>query len=137
MRAFQRWCQDRIGWWLLGVIVCVAILWLTGCTTILSQNPQPVAVNSSPMGATVLVNGSPMGQTPTTVNLDRKQAYTIEVQKPGSAPQAQTLTKAVDPLFFANIFFFPGFVVDVATGTRKQFPDQVLVPMVPQAASRR
>jgi hypothetical protein len=109
----------------------------TGCTTILSQNPQPVAVNSSPSGATVLVNGAPMGQTPTTLQLDRKQAYTIEVQKAGSAPQAQTLTKAVDPLFFANIFFFPGFVVDVATGTWKQFQDQIMVPMVPQAASRR
>jgi len=78
MRAFQQWCQERIGWWLLGLIVCVVILCLTGCTTILGSNPQPVAVNSSPMGATVLLNGSPMGQTPTTLNLDRKLTYTLQ-----------------------------------------------------------
>jgi hypothetical protein len=137
MRAFQQWCRDHIGWLVGWVLASALFWWLTGCTTILSSNPQPVGVNSSPMGATVLVNGSPVGQTPTTVSLDRKQAYTIEVQKPGSAPQAQTLTKAVDPLFFANILFFPGFIVDVASGTWKQFPEQVMVPMVPQAVSRR
>jgi PEGA domain len=137
MRAFQQWCHNRIGWWLLGLIVWVAMLGLTSCTTILSPNPQPVAVNSSPPQATVLVNGSPMGYTPTTVNLDRKLTYTLELQKPGSAPYAQMLTKTVDPMFFLNILFLPGFLVDLATGTWKQFPDQVMAPMVPQAASRR
>jgi hypothetical protein len=121
----------------LGVIVCVAILGLTSCTTILSPNPQPVAVNSSPPQATVLVNGSPMGYTPTTVNLDRKLTYTLKLQKPGSVPYAQMLTKTVDPMFFLNILFLPGFIVDLATGMWKQFPDQVMAPMVPQAASRR
>jgi PEGA domain len=121
----------------LSLVLLICLLMFSGCTTILGTNPQPVMVNSSPMGATVLVNGAPMGQTPTTINLDRKLAYTIEVQKAGSAPYAQTLTKSADPLFFLNIFFFPGFAVDLATGTWKQFPDQVMAPMVPQAASRR
>ena len=137
MRAFQQWCQDRIGWWLLGLIVCIAVLWLTGCTTILSPNPQPVAVNSSPPQAAVLVNGSPMGQTPTTVNLDKKLTYTIEVQKAGSAPYAQMLTKTVDPMFFLNILFLPGFLVELATRTWQKFPDQVMAPMVPVSAARR
>jgi PEGA domain-containing protein len=137
MRAFQQWCQHRIGWWLLGLIVCVAMPELTSCTTILSPNPQPVAVNSSPPQATVLVNGSPMGSTPTTVNLDRKLTYTLELQKPGSVPYAQMLTKTVDPIFFLNILFLPGFLVDLATGTWKQFLDQVMAPMVPLSANRR
>jgi hypothetical protein len=121
----------------VGLIVCVAILWLTGCSTILSPNPQPVAVNSSPPQATVLVNGSPMGQTPTTVNLDKKLTYTIDVQKAGSAPYAQMLTKTVDPMFFLNILFLPGFLVDLATGTWQKFPDQVMAPMVPTSTARR
>src|SRR5262245_41266341 len=123
MRAFPQWCQDRVGWWLVGVIVCVGILGLTSCTTILRPNPQPVAVNPAPPQAAVLVNGSPLGYTPTTVNLDRKLTYTLELQKPGSAPYAQMLTKTVDPMFFLNILFLPGFLVDLATGTWKQFPD--------------
>jgi hypothetical protein len=137
MRAFQQWCQHRIGWWLLGLMVCIAMLGLTSCTTILTPNPQPVAVNSSPTGATVLVNGSPMGQTPTTVNLDKKLTYTVEVQRAGSAPYAQMMTKTVDTLFFLNILLLPGFIVDLATGTWQKFPDQVMAPMVPLAAGRR
>jgi hypothetical protein len=115
----------------------LSLILVTGCTTILSPNPQPIAVNSNPPQATVLVNGSPMGTTPTTINLDRKLTYTIEVQKAGSAPYAQALTKTVDPMFFLNILFLPGFLVDLATGTWKQFPDQVIAPMVPATASRR
>jgi PEGA domain len=119
------------------------LLWLAAsllpvsCTTILSLNPQPVVVNSSPSQATVLVNGSPMGQTPLTVNLDKKLTYTIETHKAGSAPYSQMLTKTVDPLFFLNILLLPGFLVDLATGTWQKFPDQVMAPMVPVAASRR
>jgi PEGA domain len=116
---------------LMNAVLCV------GCSTILTPNPQPVAVNSSPSAATVLVNGSPMGQTPTMINLDRKLTYTIEVQKSGSAPYAQMLTKTVDPLFFVNILFLPGFLVDLASGTWKLFPEQIMAPMIPVTASRR
>ena len=109
----------------------------TGCTTMLAPNPQPVTVNSSPSGAVVLVNNAPSGQTPTTINLDKKLVYTVEVQKAGHAPYQQLLTKTVDPLFFLNILLLPGFLVDLATGTWQKFPDQVMAPMVPVAASRR
>ena len=51
------------------VLGVLGLLLVAGCSTILTPNPQPVAVNSSPMGATVLVNGSPMGVTPTTINV--------------------------------------------------------------------
>jgi hypothetical protein len=122
--------------WKLAVAV-VGLFTMMGCTTILSPNPQPVAVNSSPSLATVAVNNSPSGQTPTTINLDKKLTYTIEVQKPGHAPYQQMMTKTVDPLFFINILFLPGFLVDLATGTWQKFPDQVMAPMVPLSASRR
>jgi hypothetical protein len=137
MREWQQWCQDRIWWWIFGLVGCLIVFWLTGCTTILSPNPQPVTVNSSPSGATVLLNGSPMGQTPMTLNLDRKLTYTVEVQGARTASYAQMLTKTVDPLFFLNILFLPGFVVDLATEMWKEFPDQVHAPLIPLAASRR
>lgn len=119
----------------LGLVTLV--LSVVSCTTILSSNPQPVAVSSSPSSATVAVNNSPSGQTPTTINLDKKLTYTIEVQKPGHAPYQQMMTKTVDPMFFLNILFLPGFIVDLATGTWQKFPDQVMAPMVPLSASRR
>ena len=119
------------------VLMGLSVLMGAGCTTILSQNPQPVTINSSLPQATVLVNGSPLGITPATIPLDRKLTYTVELHKAGSAPYPLMLSKSVDPLFFANILFFPGFIVDVATGTWKQFPEQIMAPMVPLAATRR
>jgi PEGA domain len=137
----RKWRRHMYGIWAYGCLAIIGLgiilMLLTGCTTILSSNPQPVTVNSSPPQATVLVNGSPMGQTPTTVNLDRKMTYTIETQKPGASPYAQMLTKTVDPMFFLNILFLPGFLVDLATGTWQKFPDQVMAPMVPVTTSRR
>ena len=119
------------------VLMVLSLLTGVGCSTILTPNPQPVAVNSSPPQATVLVNGSPMGVTPTNISLDRKLTYTVELQKSGSAPYAQMLPKTVDPLFFVNILFLPGFLVDLASGTWQKFPDQVMAPMVPVSAARR
>jgi hypothetical protein len=113
------------------------LCWTTGCTTIMGHNPQPVVVNSSPAGAAVLVNGSPMGHTPTTISLDKKLTYTVELQRAGHAPYPQLMTKTVDPLFFLNILLLPGFLVDLATGTWQKYPDQVMAPMVPVSASRR
>jgi hypothetical protein len=137
MRAFQQWCQRHTVWWIIGWLVCLAILWLTGCATILSPNPQQVMVTSTPSGATVVVNSSPNGQTPTTINLDKTlSVYVVEVQKPGYAPYQHLLGKTVDPLFFLNILFLPGFLVDVATGQWQKFPDQVMAPMVPASARR-
>jgi type IV secretory pathway VirB9-like protein len=43
-----QWCRDRIVWWVLGLILCVAILWLTGCASMdpamPSAQPDPIAV---------------------------------------------------------------------------------------------
>ena len=116
--------------WLLLVPVC-------GCTTILGSNPQRVTVNSSPPGATVSLNGAPAGQTPTAVMLDKKQTYTLEVTRAGSTPSNVLLAKSVDPLFFVNVLFLPGFVVDLVTGTYQKYPDDVMTALVPLAASRR
>jgi hypothetical protein len=120
------------------LLMVPSLVAMVGCTTILSPNPQQVMVTSIPSSATVAVNSAPSGQTPTTINLDKKlPVYLVEVQRPGYTPYQQMLSKTVDPLFFINILFLPGFIVDLATGTWQKFPDQVMAPMVPVSASRR
>ena len=109
----------------------VGLLLCSGCTTILAAEPAAGRGEFQPIGGAVWVNGSPSGQTPTTINLDKKLTYTVEVQRAGHAPYQQMLTKTVDPLFFLNILLLPGFIVDLVTGTWEKFPDQVMAPMVP------
>jgi hypothetical protein len=126
MRRFQQWCQDRIAWWIIGLAICIALRWLTGCTTIMHPDRlQTVAINSTPPGAQITVNGTVHGVTPAQVTLDRRQAYTVQLQKPGCQRYQHALAKSTDPMFFVNALFLPGFVIDLATGAWQAFPEQV------------
>jgi hypothetical protein len=69
--------------------------------------------------------------------LDKKQTYALEVTRAGSIPSNVLLAKSVDPLFFINILFLPGFIVDLVSGTYMKYPDDVMTPLVPLAAARR
>jgi len=98
---------------------------------------QTVAVNSQPPGASVQVNGTALGTTPVHVQLDRRQSYTVELQKGGYDPYRQVLTKSVDPLFFLNALFIIGFPIDLATGSWQKFPEAVEGYLMPVEATRR
>jgi len=120
------------------LLATLALLWLTSCATVLHPDGlQTVAINSQPPGAAVTVNGTAQGKTPVQAQLDWRQAYTVELQKGGYDPYRQVLAKQVDPLFFLNILFIPGFVVDLATGAYQKFPDDVQGHLVPAQAARR
>jgi hypothetical protein len=113
-------------WWILGLLVGLALWWRIGCTTIMHPDRlQTVAINSTPPGAHIRVNGSTQGTTPAQVTLDRRQAYTVQLSKAGCQGYQQALAKSTDPLFFVNALFLPGFVVDLATGAWQAFPEQV------------
>ena len=113
-------------WWVVG------LLGLCSCASIMSQGgQQSIAVNSQPPGADVVVNDTHLGVTPLHVKLDRRQEYTVRLRKAGYEPYEQRLAKQVDPLFFVNLVFLPGFVVDIATGSWQQFPGQVQGPLTP------
>jgi hypothetical protein len=137
MRRVQQWCQARIKWWILGLLICLALRWLTGCTTIMHPDRlQTVVINSSPSGARITINGTVEGTTPAQIALDRSRAYTVELQKPGYQVYRQALAKQTDPMFFVNVIFIPGFVVDLATNTWQAFPAQVDGMLQPLTAQR-
>lgn len=98
-------------------VVCVllAVSLLTqGCCSIFTSGPQTVSVNSVPEGAKVQI-GPYKGTTPYSVSLPRGNDHVITATLDGKT-QTQALQKNIEPLYWVNILFWPGLIIDLATG---------------------
>ena len=98
-------------------IVCVllAVSLLTqGCCSIFTPNPQSVSVDSKPEGAKVQI-GQHKGTTPYTVLLPRGKDYVIQASYEGKT-ETLNLNKNIEPVYWVNILFWPGLIIDLATG---------------------
>lgn len=98
-------------------VLCVllAVLVFTqGCCSIFASGSQMVSVDSKPQGASVTI-GPYMGTTPYQVSLPRGEDYVITAKYQGNT-QTQNLDKSIQTLYWVNILFWPGLIVDLATG---------------------
>jgi hypothetical protein len=93
----------------------LAVLVLTqGCCSIFTSDPQTVSVDSKPQGAKVQI-GPFKGTTPYQVSLPRGKDYVI-VASYGKDTQTVALNKNIEPVYWVNILFWPGLIIDLATG---------------------
>lgn len=93
---------------ILKISAAVALLLLTGCSTMFHGRYQDVAVASDPPGATVLVDCGPgataTGVTPTTVRLYRgAESCSLRLQKEGHQEEALRFTRSIAPNFWWNV----------------------------------
>lgn len=98
-------------------ILCVMLalsIFLSGCCSIFTSGPQTVSVDSQPPGASVTV-GPHKGATPYQVSLPRGKDYIITAKYQGDT-QTQNLNKSIEGVYWVNILFWPGLIIDVATG---------------------
>jgi diacylglycerol kinase family enzyme len=106
----------------------IALLFVTGCASIVSGTKQEVAFRSTPPGATVTVDGENHGGTPMTLKLSRKSRHEVSFALDGYQPYEMSLTKSLNGWYFGNILFggIIGLVVDAANGAMyKLTPKQV------------
>lgn len=90
---------------------------LNGCASVIGDNNKSVQVNSQPQGAKVFANNMPVGTTPTTISVPSTWSPTVlTLKKKGYADQNTVINTAFQPVGVLNIFFWPGFVIDAATG---------------------
>ncbi len=90
-------------------------MFCSGCCTIFGGGSQMITINSNPPGANVQV-GNLQGVTPYQVKLNKGKDYAIRVTCEGET-QAVQLEKRVDGVFWINILFWPGLIIDAATGS--------------------
>jgi hypothetical protein len=92
----------------------MAMLFGQGCCTLFTGGPETVSVNSQPPGAKVEI-GPYTGTTPYSMTIPRGKEYVIKATYDGQN-QTEALNRTVQPLYFLNILFWPGLIVDLATG---------------------
>ena len=108
------------------------VIWITlisftlsgsGCCTIFGGGSQLITVNSKPAGAKVEL-GSLQGTTPYQVKLPKGKDYIIRLTYEGKM-QSTPLEKKVDGIFWINILFWPGLLIDAATGNMHKYDPTV------------
>lgn len=100
------------------VVISITFLSLNSCATIAGNNTRTVCVDSQPRGASVYVEGQRFGTTPTVITLPNYiyGGKTVVVKKEGYQDQAMLVNTKFQPCGLWNILFWPGFVIDGATG---------------------
>lgn len=100
---------------LLGVISGTII---SGCASIAGNNTRTVSVKSDPPGATILVDNQNYGRTPAVINLPSYiyGGKSVTLKKPGYEDQTKMVNSKFQPIALLNVLFWPGFLVDAATG---------------------
>ena len=121
----------RIGWFLL--LIVVAGVAVTGCATMVHGTTQEIPVTSDPPGAEVRLGGRLLGVTPTTITLERKPDYQLEILKPGFEPFRQRLESVsqYDALSVLGGGLI-GWGIDASTGGNKRlYPERVHAALSP------
>jgi len=100
------------------VVIAVSLASTAACATIMEGSKQPVAVSSTPAGASISVDGQEMGTTPATLLLTRKDSHVVSLLLDGYLPYHMTLEKKTSGWVWGNIVFggVVGVVVDASTG---------------------
>ncbi|MDC8449824.1 MAG: PEGA domain-containing protein [Nitrospira sp.] len=98
------------------------VVCLSGCATIFTGSNDNITFKSVPEGARVEINGNSIGRTPVTVPV--KRALTppqVMLKLDGYDQRSILLQNGFNGVSILNIFFWPGFIVDAATGTLMKY----------------
>ncbi|MEO8704072.1 MAG: PEGA domain-containing protein [Kofleriaceae bacterium] len=105
------------------LVAIIVVVCLSGCATLFASKTSQLPVATNPPGAIVYVNGAPVGQTPTIVELEGRRPANIQIYLPGFQPVQIWRAKSFSGWFWVNILFWPGFFVDLATGSHTHYDD--------------
>jgi hypothetical protein len=96
----------------------IAFLFLTGCASIAGNNTRMVKVESEPAGATIMVDNQNYGVTPAVITLPTYiyGGKSITLRKKGYQDQSMMVNSKFQPVALLDIFLWPTFIIDAATG---------------------
>lgn len=99
-------------------VVSALFLAMTGCASIAGDNTRAVKVTSVPSGASIYVDNQQYGTTPAIVDMPTYiyGGKTVTVKKAGYQDQSQRVNSKFQPIALLDVFFWPTFFVDAATG---------------------
>ncbi|HTL68377.1 MAG TPA: PEGA domain-containing protein [Lacunisphaera sp.] len=98
----------------------VAILFSSGCASIVKGTTQPIPVTSDPTGAEVKLDGNKLGQTPLKIEAKRKADHLLTIEKAGYQTESVAITRNIGGAVFGNIIAggLVGWGVDAISGAQ-------------------
>ena len=101
------------------VALTVACCFLSSCATLFSSSTVTVQMDSDPPGAKYEV-GPFSGKTPESIAIPKKSIPDFATfELPGYARQTVPIESGITGVFWVNILFWPGMIVDIVTGDYK------------------
>jgi len=102
----------------LMMVVFTAFIF-TSCATILSGTSDDITFNSDPSGAAIMLDGLKVGKTPATVSIKRPGFGNKEItlKLDGYEDRTFMLQKGFNTMAICNLASWPGWIIDVVTGT--------------------
>ena len=102
----------------LMMVVFTAFIF-TSCATILSGTSDDITFNSDPSGAAIMLDGLKVGKTPATVSIKRPGFGNKEItlKLDGYEDRTFMLQKGFNTMAICNLASWPGWVIDIVTGT--------------------
>jgi hypothetical protein len=127
-------------------ILCCTLLVTTGalmsgCATILSGSNQTINVKVLDENQELVTNAKcsitdgignvyPLVGNPATVTISKGTgAVIVNCKKPGYRQMNMAVGDNFNALTVVNVLFWPGFIVDVATGAYKKYPSHYMINM--------
>lgn len=98
-------------------------LMFSGCASIMTDNLQPVTINSSPEGAKIKIDGQFAGKTPVVIQVDRKSETELAIEMEGYETHKQKLNTEINGWFWGNIIIggLLGSTTDASTGDMYEY----------------
>lgn len=124
------------------LITCCSTFLLQGCATIFSSSTQTIQIKAVDNDtkelidncACVVTDGSGgnyvVSSNPGAANVHRSQgAVQVNCRKQGYRQINTSIGDSFNATSLVNVLFWPGFLVDAATGAYKKYPSHYLVNM--------
>ena len=101
------------------MMIAFTVLVFTSCATILSGTSDEITFNSDPGGASIMLDGLKLGKTPATVSIKRPGFGNKEItlKLDGYEDRTFMLQKGFNTMAICNLASWPGWIIDVVTGT--------------------
>ena len=100
------------------ITISVVAFSISGCASMFGDNTRSITVKSQPSGANVYVDGVRYGTTPTVISLPNFlwNNPSLVVKKDGYEDTGVMINTKFQNVGLLNVFFWPGFIIDAATG---------------------
>lgn len=92
---------------------------ISGCASIAGSNTRDIKIDSQPEGAAIYVDNQRYGVTPAVIKLPTYiyGGKSITLKKEGYHDQSMMVNTQFQPIALLDIFFWPSFIIDAATGS--------------------